>query len=702
MSDVPPSLDALEALVPEPSRPLDPMGDGARMAEAGVKKNYAKVGSARPSSLLYTYGPGAIMDLPHFTVMPSGLDDWDAVWKRRDGIPTIHAPRLLEVVRMMLGPQVAELRPFPRQPNLSMFSREGSDLGVPARVFPQWMRCTGCDRLAPISSFSYRNTHPFRTDEAIFEHEGCRGKRRAESTGATKAAAAPRKGRRQPVVTARYLLACPDGHLDEFPYDWWVHDGARCSVASDSPALYMTDHNGGRGASATIHCRSCEAKRPMNQAQGQAGKERLPQCRGRLPHLDGFVPGGCANEARLMLVGAANLWFPAVQSIIDMPRLDPAEKARDDADRLRVALGDQLVEFGTQLNVIRALLRDKVDVSELSDSELGTLIALAKAPGESDGDRRDRRERWDPVDLLVPEWRYLKREPAKQFHEDRASGLTLSPRFVDPAMAEAQVSRVLAVDRLRKVNAIVGFTRIDEMDRINDLSSRLVPLTRTARPTWAVATEDRGEGVFLQLDEDAVAEWETRTEASSLWEAHRASHWRNFERRFSETADAGDPDSRLRPARYWLLHTLAHVLIREMAMSAGYGAASLTERIYAWSSTSGEAGEGRPPAAGLMICTTASDSDGTLGGLVRLSDPSLLGPILTSALRHAGRCSSDPVCAVRTPKDPEDFLHGAACHCCVMASETSCERANRFLDRRFLVSLPGSDGDLAFFGSRGQ
>ena len=48
MSDVPQSLDAL---VPEPSRPLDPMGDGARMAEAGVKKNYAKVGSARPSSL---------------------------------------------------------------------------------------------------------------------------------------------------------------------------------------------------------------------------------------------------------------------------------------------------------------------------------------------------------------------------------------------------------------------------------------------------------------------------------------------------------------------------------------------------------------------------------------------------------------------------------------------------------------------------
>ncbi|MGH3695963.1 MAG: hypothetical protein ACRDRX_18550 [Pseudonocardiaceae bacterium] len=71
-------------------------------------------------------------------------------------------------------------------------------------------------------------------------------------------------------------------------------------------------------------------------------------------------------------------------------------------------------------------------------------------------------------------------------------------------------------------------------------------------------------------------------------------------------------------------------------------AASLSERLYAWPEA-----DGRSAAAELLICTT--------------------------------------------PQNPEDFLHGAACHCCVMASETSCERANRFLDRRFLVDLPGSD-----------
>jgi len=35
-----------------------------------------KVGELSPSQLLYTYGVGAIVDLPHLSVIVSGLDDW--------------------------------------------------------------------------------------------------------------------------------------------------------------------------------------------------------------------------------------------------------------------------------------------------------------------------------------------------------------------------------------------------------------------------------------------------------------------------------------------------------------------------------------------------------------------------------------------------------------------------------------------------
>ncbi|MBT0774290.1 DUF1998 domain-containing protein [Kineosporia sp. J2-2] len=676
---------------------LDPLGDAAALSESGAKKNYAKVGSARPSSLLYNYGPGAIMDLPQFTVMPAGLDDWDRIWARRDGIPRIHAPRLQAAVRTLMGTDRTELRPFPWQAKKTFMSSEGNDLGVPSRVFPQWLRCTGCDFLAPIPRFSYRNTHPYRTDEACFEHHNCPG--RAEER-VSRDKTPNRKRPTRTAVPARYLLACVDGHLDEFPYDAWVHHWQKCSKDSH-PRLKMLDRTSGKGASATILCASCGQKRPMNEAQGEVGRSKLPGCRGRHPHLDSFDPAGCGNETQLMLVGASNLWFASTQAIIVMPE----SQARDEevADQLRIDLQDGqeldtdaellewLTENGDQPKLLRVSLGKRPSTA-FSDAELAAAVKVLLAPPPPESERKRRKENWDPIELLIPEWRYLQKDPLGRQHDGSdadKSGLVLSRRELDPQLPK-HFSRVLAAEKLRKVNALIGFTRIDDMDRVDDLPKRLVPVTRAEKPMWTVATEDFGEGIFLQLDESWVRAWEARVKKSDIWAAHEAAHRLNFERRFSETAKNVDHLDRLPKPRYWLVHTLAHVLIREMAMTSGYSAASLSERLYAW-----EEGSDRPAAAGLLICTTAADSDGTLGGLVQLSEPARLQKIVKDALHRAERCSSDPVCAMRTPKAPEDFLHGAACHCCAMASETSCERANRFLDRRFLIDLPGNN--LGFF-----
>jgi hypothetical protein len=171
------------------ARAVDPLGDAEREDAKSARHNRAKVGSSRPSELLYTYGPGAIMDLPQFTIMPTGLDDWDRIWNRREGDPPqIRAPRLRELVRMYLRSPNVQLRPHPWQPKRMSFSTEGNDLGVPTRVFPQWLRCTGCDMLGLLSQFDYTNTHPYRTDLA------CSSTRSALDGGAlrTSRRAAPR------------------------------------------------------------------------------------------------------------------------------------------------------------------------------------------------------------------------------------------------------------------------------------------------------------------------------------------------------------------------------------------------------------------------------------------------------------------------------------------------------------------------------
>jgi len=396
-----------------------------------------------------------------------------------------------------------------------------------------------------------------------------------------------------------------------------------------------------------------------------------------------------------MLVGASNLWFSASASVIVMP-VAGAERDATAADALVAALGREMLEDYADRparlrTVATPLLPASLDLGDFSDDQLAELVRLALAPEPTPEEEDARRQVWDPIDVLRPEWAYLTREVQGQQVKEETSGLVLSQRDT-PDAVRPQIDRVVAVDRLRKVNALLGFTRVDDVDRVSDAAGRLVRLSRTGRPAWTVGTEDLGEGTFLQFHEPSVAAWEQRVRGGEVWTAHQEAHFRNVTNRWSETAEIENIQARLRPPRYWLVHTFAHVLIRELAAYSGYGAASLIERIYAW-----EGDEERAPAAGLLIATTASDSDGTLGGLVRLSNPSLLGPRIEQALRRARRCSSDPICAQRQPKDPEDFLHGAACHCCVFASETTCERSNRFLDRRFLVPLPGND--LAFFGT---
>ena len=458
--------------------------DTVEEAEAGVTKNRAKVGSARPSSLLYTHGPGAIMDLPNFSVMPTGLDDWEVIYNRLLPIKVITEPRLLDVVRIHLGHQVTALRGYPWQPKLRSQSQEGSDLGIQARVFPQWLRCTGCDFLGPLSRFSYTNTHPYRPDLAQFTHEACPGRGRRARTV---------KGRRAPAVPAQHLLTCTNGHLDEFPYELWAHRGAACPEA-EAPELRMRDANLGKSVGSVIECTQCATSRRMAEAQGELGRPKLPQtCRGRHPHLDAY-DRDCDAPPALIMMGASNLRFAATQSVIVMPRTSAQQRTLVAAALSRELGADRLQKYADDLATLRDVADGKVDVGELSDAELAAAVNEALAPAPSVAERQQRIDDWDPVSLLVPEWDYLQ-QPALFDEHDNANWLMVTEKSRAESL-HPRISRVVAVNRMKKVNAVLGFTRLDQLDRVADMGSRLVKMTRNGYPTWVPATEDKGEGIF--------------------------------------------------------------------------------------------------------------------------------------------------------------------------------------------------------------
>lgn len=658
----------------------------SEIPDEGSTTNFSRIGSLRPTALMYTSGVGATADLPHLSVLVLGLERWDQQYSKMGAIPRIVEPRLLNAVKRQLGPSVSELRRAPWEQE-----EPGQDLtfslGVPTTLFPQWLRCTGCNLLsrAEWNEFTYENKRKHRPDQARFFHKGCRGK----GGGAAKAFD-------RSVVAARFLLTCIDGHLDEFPYMEWVHKAvgreSKCSSGVVNPKLEMSETQSNTGPSVRVKCLACGSTRMMSEATGQKGESKLPFCRGHHPHLGIFEK--CEQGTKLMLLGAANQWFPSNISLLVMPTMQ--KRRMQDLVDLVQALPNEIRAHGSNRDSMALILmlmggQLGINVDGITVEQLWEAFKAANASEASSSDDEDAED--DPVSLLDPEWQVMKDSSLFKEISEKSEFKLVSQG--QPFSSASIVDEVVGVERLKKVNAFIGFTRVDAEDRIGDAKERLVRIARTDKPSWVPATEDRGEGVFLRFNEEAVQNWEKSVLASERWQKLRKAHERNFNRRQSSSAAKVDPDSRLPSPRYWGLHSLSHMLIREMAMHAGYGAASLSERIYAWGPNSERDG-----AAGILISTTSADSEGTLGGLVELSTPEMITRLVKNALVRAGHCSSDPLCARKLPVPPEDVLHGSACHFCLFVSETSCEKSNRFLDRAMVLTLQHSGIDGLFEGLR--
>ncbi len=609
----------------------------------GGDRNPSRIGQVRPSHLVSTCGVGAVIDLPAMSVIVRSLEAWSQ--ERQD---TVIEPRLLDEVRHVLGPQVRALRAAPWDP--AEADDPWSRVGVPVSPFPRWVRCPRCYRLGSIDPpGQFELVHRFgrRPDLAKIVHAQCDQQR--QSRDANKRACVP----------ARFLVACEAGHLDDFPYVEFVHTGR--PKLCGGPRLVMRDAASTLGPQVAVTCLECKQSRNIQQAAGTTGSAVLPRCRGRHPHLQQFE--SCDKPVRLIVLGASNLWFSVTASALHLPQ---GQQVSDLVTAHWDILGVQ-----PDAAVAQAIIDGMPALAALREVPIDTVwqaIERLRAHGGPGGDNAEE-------DLLDAEWRLL----SKPTTERQDADFRAVPTDQVPEGYDGLLDQVVLVSRLREVQALVGFTRLAAAERRDLQPGNRVPLSRG--PTeWVPAVEKRGEGVFLEFREDTLAAWEPTADEHPRIAALRAAYALWASRRDLK------PDPHIPVGRVLLLHTLSHALIRQVSLECGYSSASLRERLYI----------GRPGSrtAGLLLSTAASDSEGTLGGLVALGQTRHLKRLLDAALRDAERCSSDPLCAEHVPHDPSDTMHAAACHACLFVSETSCEMNNRWLDRAVLVDLT-RDG-LAF------
>ncbi|MGB0383197.1 MAG: DrmB family protein [Ardenticatenaceae bacterium] len=608
-------------------------------------QNYPhRVGEIRPTQLMFTYGVGAIVDLPFLSALVMGLDDWQM---DPTTAPEIHEERLLAAVRKQLGHQIKKMVSPPIPPNRSgRFDPFGPEarIGVPVATFPRWMVCPRCHLLAPLRSGLFKlKENPYRPDRTQYVHSNCSKMNKVPPT----------------VVPARFLVACKYGHLDDFPWIYFVHKG----LTDCESTLQLTELGpSGEARDLEIRCLTCDDSRRLAEAFGSLAEGTLPRCRRRRPHLRDFAPHSCDGQLRTILLGASNLWFPDTISTLAIPT---------DAVGITKLVGEKWVTLQHVPDVKTvAFMRQIGQLGELyrySDEQIWQAIERKRATDSSDQSE-------ETEEIKQPEWEMLTQPESVPVSND------FKLRQVSvPAGFEQWIEKVVLVEKVREVRALLGFTRIDAPGELGErgVINRRMRLSRQ-EPKWVPASEVRGEGIFLQFREEAMQAFIKQPAIRRRDQQFLDSHisWRH--------ARSITPEEEEYPGmRYILLHTFAHALMRQLVLECGYSAASVRERLY--SRNRHDSDTHPEPMAGILIYTAAPDSEGTLGGLVTLGQPETLARHLNSALRDATLCGSDPLCAEHPPSQDGITLHAAACHACLFAPETSCEQGNRYLDRSVLV-----------------
>ncbi len=411
-----------------------------------------RVGELRPSQLMWAHGVGALVDLPHLAVVVQGLNQWNPNQCR-----PVTEPRLLAAVRRRVGSQVAELRAAPL-PLVSdrPFDPFGDDarIGVPVTPFPEWLRCPMCGLLAPTRSRLFElKEERFRPDLVRYEHGNCNKGRHPTAVHSIPRRLPGRTSRRLPVALLR----------------------ASGRVRVSWPVALLRARGIARTANLWVRCAECDAQRSMVEAFDRE-KPTLPACRGRHPQLDRFE-ADCTEHLRPILLGASNGWFPVTMAVLSVPG--------------QVGRLDQLVEehwgvleHAATPEVLKAFRAtgQLIAFSQFDDDELHAAVSRyrARLAGGGDSDVA--------VDLKTPEWEAFAIPGGGPQNADFKVTASEVPAGVP------ELDSVLLAERLREVNALIGFTRVEPPEDGAQTTGRNAPRSRRAvrLGCWRLKSAEKG------------------------------------------------------------------------------------------------------------------------------------------------------------------------------------------------------------------
>ncbi len=609
--------------------------------------------SVRASQIVIQYGVGAMLDFPDQTLMTAAPEYWS------EATEIIQDERLENI----LGVDCFKIP-------AGADTIQGKQ-GVSYVRFPEWYFCPKCRKFQPISKWvkEFQNHSINNEDLYMIKNLKC-----------TKC--------NKNLVVARIITCCEKGHISDFPWIEWVHYNntfGKKEICNNPTLKIYTGNTSSEGLEGIrVKCLNCNASASLRGAFDKEIFKELDEklglnefkCKGLHPWRK-REKEECNEYPRTMQRGSSSVYFPVTYSSIVIPQFSTrlSEKIIDSISfkRAQEIILDIPIENRKEMlpimiekwisNIVNEVGLNREDVKKFLNNKW-----IINEEEEKDLDKM--RYKFEEYDALLGD--INDGEPSRDFVVEKMNVEKYRFEFI---------SNVSLVHKIREVQALLGFTRLKPYEVNENTNNEAYVNIKEKNTRWYPAYEVRGEGIFLEIDNNLIENWvhespQVLTRVDDLNLNYNTSYY-------------GEMKPRIVTPKFILLHTLSHLLIKELSFESGYSVASIKERIYCSDEVSGKA------MSGILLYTASGDSEGTLGGLVRQGRSDVLTKVLKKALNNALICSNDPVC-ILSKGQGRDSLNLAACHSCSLLPETSCEEFNIFLDRGLLIGT-FNNRELGFF-----
>ncbi len=548
-------------------------------------------------------------------------------WTDRNGICTaIQLPYVTRITNALgIG---KELRLPPQAKELENGAIQGHYL--PAVLFPKYAVCKKCGLLYN-NPWEKAGCHFHKTLRC--EKDKCQGK----------------------LEQVTWCAVSKQGYLDDVPWHYICHHEGEHNCRPDFKSTYLrlTVNKDGKQV---VQCTRCESR-------SQFSKKKIGVINKQQPWVFDQPQPIEESDIEVMEINNPGVYFPERTNALVIPPESRIDKGTV-VDRLYN--NSQLCRT---LESIRSPLRKKGKIRKLA-TEYRCKVEDIHDALQQIRDGYPSMEIITSGDMLEDEYRALL-TPLDNMQEDEdfvtdqktVDWHELGSSFSGELLSiNKLIDNLIIARRLREIQIFKGFRR-----QSPDFSQKelVVPPDIVGTADWLPAIELFGEGVFFTLDEKLLRDWEKIPGVKRRTDEIVTRYEQ------SGVTLAEDPPV---TACFLLLHTLAHLLIRELEATAGYPAASLKERIYCSAARK---------MSGILIYTAVPDIAGSLGGIIESAEPVAFLSLLDNVFKHARWCSLDPVCSEHEGQGP-GWLNRAACHGCALIPEPSCAYSNVLLDRVFV------------------